>query len=185
MGNRIGMISGGYYGVISPEGAASILGRYKNEAEKAKQFTKDCHSLAVSQRIYANQLKEIGIVDEIIWEKYNPEEELSESYTAFPVLGARIRDFLARSLQELLSLGEDGLVANRYEKFRNMGVYEILSEEERSSRIHAALERVAHHPKKEIAKAASTVASKIIQFISETSMNGDHSRYACHPIHPS
>jgi hypothetical protein len=184
MGNRIGMISGGYYGVISPEGAASILGRYKNEAEKAKQFTKDCHSLAVSQRIYANQLKEIGIVDEIIWEKYNPEEELSESYTAFPVLGARIRDFLARSLQELLSLGEDGLVANRYEKFRNMGVYEILSEEERSSRIHAALERVAHHPKKEIAKAASTVASKIIQFISETSMNGDHSRYVCHPIYP-
>ena len=27
MGNRIGMLSGGYFGVISPEGAASILGR--------------------------------------------------------------------------------------------------------------------------------------------------------------
>ena len=27
MGNTIGMLSGGYFGVISPEGAASILGR--------------------------------------------------------------------------------------------------------------------------------------------------------------
>ena len=29
MGNIVGMLSGGYFGVISPEGAASILGRYK------------------------------------------------------------------------------------------------------------------------------------------------------------
>ena len=29
MGNVVGMLSGGYFGVISPEGAASILGRYK------------------------------------------------------------------------------------------------------------------------------------------------------------
>ena len=27
MGNSVGMLSGGYFGVISPEGAASILGR--------------------------------------------------------------------------------------------------------------------------------------------------------------
>lgn len=35
MGNCIGMCSGGYFGVISPEGAASILGRYKDDAHKA------------------------------------------------------------------------------------------------------------------------------------------------------
>ena len=35
MGNCIGMCSGGYFGVISPEGAASILGRYKDESHKA------------------------------------------------------------------------------------------------------------------------------------------------------
>ena len=29
MGNRIAMLSQAYYGVISPEGAASILGRYR------------------------------------------------------------------------------------------------------------------------------------------------------------
>jgi acetyl-CoA carboxylase carboxyl transferase subunit alpha len=169
------MISGGYYGVISPEGAASILGRYKDEADKAIHFPKDCHSLAIAQRIYANQLKDIGIVDEIIWEKYDGEQG-SESFNAFPILGARIRDFIARSLQQLLSLNEDGLVANRYEKFRGMGVYEILSEEERIARVHSAVEKVGNKSKKEIAKTATAVASKIIQFISQTSMNGEFSR---------
>jgi acetyl-CoA carboxylase alpha subunit len=176
MGNRIGMISGGYYGVISPEGAASILGRYKNEADKAIHFPKDCHSLAIAQRIYANQLKDIGIVDEIIWEKYDGEQEHSESFTAFPILGARIRDFIARSLGQLLTLNEDGLIANRYEKFRSMGVYEILSEEERVARVHAAVEKVGSKSKKEVSKTASAVVSKIIQFISQTSMNGEYSR---------
>lgn len=186
MGNRIGMISGGYYGVISPEGAASILGRYKNEAEKAVQFPKDCHSLAIAQRIYANQLKDIGVIDEIIWEKYNPEEQTSEPYTAFPVLAARIRDFITRSLHQLIPLNEETLIADRYGKFRNMGVYETLSEDERSARIQAALEKVGPQQKKD-PKTVSTVASKIIQFISQNSMNGELSRYLLflHYLFPS
>ena len=58
MGNIVGMLSGGYFGVISPEGAASILGRYKDNVHKAKQFPLDCQELATVQHIYANQLKE-------------------------------------------------------------------------------------------------------------------------------
>ena len=38
---------------ISPEGAASILGRYKDDAHKAEQFPKDCQALATAQQIYA------------------------------------------------------------------------------------------------------------------------------------
>jgi hypothetical protein len=40
MGNVVvGKLSGGYFCVISsPEGAAGILGRYKDEAHMAKQF---------------------------------------------------------------------------------------------------------------------------------------------------
>ena len=53
MGNVVGMLSGAYYGVISPEGAASILGRYNSEKHKTLQFPKDCDSLATMQRIYA------------------------------------------------------------------------------------------------------------------------------------
>ena len=71
MGNYIGMLSGGYFGVISPEGAASILGRYKDDKHKAEQYPKDCQALATAQCIYAYQLKAIGVVDEIVWESCN------------------------------------------------------------------------------------------------------------------
>ena len=40
MGNIVGMLSGAYYGVISPEGAASILGRYTSDKQKAEEFQK-------------------------------------------------------------------------------------------------------------------------------------------------
>jgi acetyl-CoA carboxylase alpha subunit len=56
------MLSGAYFGVISPEGAASILGRYDNDAHKAKQFPLDCQELAKAQNIYANQLQELGTI---------------------------------------------------------------------------------------------------------------------------
>ena len=69
MGNEICMLSEAYLGVISPEGAASILGRYQNEQQKAAQFPKDCQALAAAQGIYANQLQSLGVVDHIIWER--------------------------------------------------------------------------------------------------------------------
>ena len=34
MGNKIGMLSQAYYSTITPEGAASILGRYKDDDHK-------------------------------------------------------------------------------------------------------------------------------------------------------
>ena len=68
MGNVVGMLSSAYYGVISPEGAASILGRYKNDEDKAKRFPDDCRSLATMQKIYAPQLKELGVIDQVIWD---------------------------------------------------------------------------------------------------------------------
>ena len=55
-----------YYGVISPEGAASILGRYKDEAHKAEQFPKDCSAIATRQHIFAPQLLELGVIDEVL-----------------------------------------------------------------------------------------------------------------------
>ncbi len=89
MGDRIAMLSNAYYTVISPEGAASILGRYvtkacvkssadpltfisrrryKDEDHKAQQFPVDCREIANMQKIYAPDLKERGIIDRILWE---------------------------------------------------------------------------------------------------------------------
>ena len=66
MGDRIGMLSSAYYGVISPEGAASILGRYKDAEHKKQQFPLDCRALATGQAIYAHQLLRLGVIDEVI-----------------------------------------------------------------------------------------------------------------------
>ena len=62
----VGMLSQGYFGVISSEGAASILGKYKDDAHQAAQFPKDCLELATAQSIYAYQLPKLGVGDEVI-----------------------------------------------------------------------------------------------------------------------
>jgi hypothetical protein len=66
MGNKIGMLSGGYYGVITPEGAASILCKYKNDDEKQQKFHHDCHEISEKQQIYCDKLKGHQVIDEII-----------------------------------------------------------------------------------------------------------------------
>jgi len=133
MGNVIGMLSGGYFGVISPEGAASILGRYKDDAEKAVKFPLDCQELATAQCIYAYQLKEIGVVDEIIWESSE-----GENFASFPVLGARIAKFLENSLSQLRPLSKDQVVAQRYAKFRALGTFSLLDEAQRTAAVAEA-----------------------------------------------
>jgi acetyl-CoA carboxylase alpha subunit len=106
MGNTVGMLSRAYFGVISPEGAASILGRYKDDVHKARQFPVDCYELATVQQIYAHQLKQSGVVDEIIWES----NEGSEDYQSFPVLQARITAFIATALERLSGMSPEALV---------------------------------------------------------------------------
>ena len=133
MGNIIGMLSGGYFGVISPEGAASILGRYKDDADKARQFPLDCQELATAQCIYAYQLKEMGVVDEVIWETAE-----GETFESFPVLRARLHAFLQQSLESLSLLNDDEIVAHRYDKFRNLGTFSVLNAEQRAAAVAEA-----------------------------------------------
>ena len=91
---------------------------FQDDAHKAKQFPLDCQELATAQCIYAYQLKDIGVVDEIIWEKAADESSSSdrETYQSFPVLKERIHSFLARSLAQLSALSPEELVAHRYRK---------------------------------------------------------------------
>ena len=91
----------------------------QDDAHKARQFPLDCQELATAQCIYAYQLKDIGVVDEIIWEKAaaaDNEGGARETYQSFPVLKERIHSFLARSLAQLCALSPDELVAHRYRK---------------------------------------------------------------------
>ncbi|ELP90071.1 pyruvate carboxylase subunit B, putative [Entamoeba invadens IP1] len=117
MGNTIGMLSGGYYGVITPEGAASILCKYTTEEEKIAKFQTDCAEIAKKQGIYCVDLKRLGVIDEII------DEVPNENYKNFPILLKRVSSFIQGALSTLVGMQPGELVSSRMKKFRLMGIY--------------------------------------------------------------
>jgi len=165
MGNKIGMLSGAWYSTISPEGAASILGRYKDEAHKKEQYPKDCVAIATMQRVYAPQLKELGIIDDVIWEK------AGENYEAFPTAANNLVSFLETSLDELQAMSPDQLVAQRYSKFRSMGKFKEYAKEEREKLITAPPEEKKRN------KPVVPPAPKILEFLTERTLKGEYSFY--------
>ena len=104
VGDRVNILENGFYSVISPEGCASIIWRDSTKAETA----------AIAMKIMANDLKELGIIDEIISE---PDGGAHADYDgAAKLLG----DVLERQLLVLSSQSPRELVNSRYEKFRRM-----------------------------------------------------------------
>ncbi len=77
---------------------------------------------------------------EIIWEKGTE----GESFDSFPVLEARVRDFITRKVTELKKLSPSELVAHRYSKFRKIGTFKSLpTAEEREQAVAEAKSRSA------------------------------------------
>jgi acetyl-CoA carboxylase carboxyl transferase subunit alpha len=107
VGDRVNILENSFYSVISPEGCAAIMWRDASKAETA----------AVALRITANDLKELGIVDEIVPE---PEGGAHTSYEGT----ARLLDVVIdRQLAVLTNESTKDLVDARYEKFRKMGQF--------------------------------------------------------------
>ncbi len=185
MGNYIAMLSGGYFGVISPEGAASILGRYKDDKQKAIQFPKDCQALATAQCIYAHQLKDLGVVDFIIWEDVDlqngsateTKEVVTEDFKNFPELKARIERYIAFAINQLSQQSADALVDQRYKKYRSLGTFALLSEEERIQAIEKAKQASAASAKPARAIANHIQPSLLSKHIAEESILGGLSKY--------
>ena len=98
------MLENAIYSILSPEGFASIL--YK-DASKAKEAAEDMKSTA-------EDLKEFGVIDEIIEE---PEGGAQED---FENVAENIRKYLIRNLEELRKLDVEELLEKRYKKFRKM-----------------------------------------------------------------
>src|SRR6476620_4571430 len=107
VGDRINILEDGFYSVISPEGCASIIWRDPTKAETA----------AEAMKITATDLKELGIVDEIVKE---PE---GGAHTDIEAAARFLEEVLDRQLVELLNEPVTSLVAARYEKFRKMGQF--------------------------------------------------------------
>jgi acetyl-CoA carboxylase carboxyl transferase subunit alpha len=112
VGNRMYMLENSTYSVISPEGAAAILWKDSALAKKA----------AESMKITAPDLKELGVIDDIIPEiKGGAHKDVKGQAEA-------IDNFLKQSLKELLELSEEELVADRYNRFRTIGEYSFLKD---------------------------------------------------------
>jgi hypothetical protein len=126
--------------------------------------------LATAQCIYAYQLKSIGVIDEIIWES----AEVNETFSNFPILSSRIRNFLATNLKELLKLSTDEIVASRYEKFRTLGTFSLLDDNKRAEALNEAVAKCGKA--KPVAKVDYS-AGKLLQFIAEETVLGNLSRY--------
>jgi len=104
VGDRVNILDNGFYSVISPEGCASIIWRDSAKAETA----------AIAMKIMSTDLKDLGIVDEIIPEPDGGAHGDHEG--AAKLLG----DVLERQLLVLTNQAPKDLLDARYEKFRHM-----------------------------------------------------------------
>jgi len=104
VGDRVNMLENGFYSVISPEGCASIIWRDSTKAETA----------AIAMKIMPSDLRDLGIIDEIVPE---PDGGAHGDYEgAAKFLG----DVLERQLLVLTNHPPRQLIHDRYEKFRRM-----------------------------------------------------------------
>src|SRR5690625_2088210 len=107
VGDRIHMLENSTYSVISPEGAAALLWK---DASLAKQA-------AESMKITSYDLKELGILDEIIKEPrggaHRNVEEQAKS----------IDQVLDKTLATLTRLTTEELLEQRWEKYKKIGAF--------------------------------------------------------------
>jgi acetyl-CoA carboxylase carboxyl transferase subunit alpha len=104
-GNAVLMFEHAIYSVISPEGCASILWRDAAQAPVA----------AEAMRITAQDLKRLGLIDEIV------PEPMGGAHRDHEAALASLGDAIARALQPLRTLTPESLRARRREKFLAMG----------------------------------------------------------------
>ena len=107
MGNRVGMLEHSIYAVISPEGCASILWKDAAYAGRAAEALK----------LTSKDLKELNIIDEII------EEPMGGAHRNYKQTAENVKNFILSSLDDLKKMTPEQLFEDRYQKYRNMGVF--------------------------------------------------------------
>ncbi|MEO0636622.1 MAG: acetyl-CoA carboxylase carboxyltransferase subunit alpha [Pseudomonadota bacterium] len=103
--NRVLMMQHAIYSVISPEGAASILWRDATRAQDA----------ATAMKITAQDLMELGVLDEIV------PEPLGGAHRDRPAAFAEARASIRKALDEMSTMNADELKKQRQDKFLAMG----------------------------------------------------------------
>ena len=102
--DEVWMLENSIYSILSPEGFASILWKDSTKAKEAAEV----------MRLTAQDLKELGIIEEIL-----PEPEYFTIESLHEVTGymeVRIEKFLSHYGQ----MTQEELVSHRYERFRKL-----------------------------------------------------------------
>ena len=105
VGDHIAILEYGTYSVASPEACASIVWR---ESDKAPQA-------AEAMKVGANDLKKIGIVDEIIT------EPIGGAHQDYDMISASIKLSLLTNIAELSKLSQEELLQRRYQRLLKIG----------------------------------------------------------------
>ena len=106
VGDKIAMLENSWYSVISPENCSTILWHsweYKEKAAEALKLT-------------GNDMLKNGLIDKII------KEPLGGAHSDKEAMFKTVKNELKRTLKELKVLSTEELIAQRIEKFSNMGV---------------------------------------------------------------
>ncbi len=101
--NEVWMMENATYSILSPEGFASILWKDSKRAKEAAQV----------MGITAQELKEWGIVDRVIWEYCDKKEEEAEAYAGY------IKQAIKEFIQVYTQKSKEELEAQRYQRFRS------------------------------------------------------------------
>jgi acetyl-CoA carboxylase carboxyl transferase subunit alpha len=105
--SRILMLQYSWYNVISPESCSSILYRDASQARKS----------ADALKLTARDLAGFGITDEII------PEPLGGAHTDHAQAARNVGEAIRRHLAQLRQLSPEQIVADRYRKYRAIGVF--------------------------------------------------------------
>lgn len=105
VGNRILLLENAYYSVITPEGCAAILWKDRSFSSKA----------AESLRLTAKDLKELGIIDEII------KEPPGGAHKDYNMAALYLKESLKKNLRDFDGMPPGRIKELRYHKYRNMG----------------------------------------------------------------
>jgi acetyl-CoA carboxylase carboxyl transferase subunit alpha len=105
--NKVFMLENSYYSVISPEGCAAILFRDATKAQEA----------ANAMKITAKDLLNFKVIDEII------DEPLGGAHFDPAQTAQNIKETLLKYLKTYSKMSEKEICDDRYDKFRDIGVY--------------------------------------------------------------
>ena len=113
LGDRVFMLENTWYSVISPESCSSILWRswdHKEEAAEALKLT-------------ADHMLEFGLIDEVI------KEPTGGAHSDPEKMAKILKNHISKQIRELMELDPDVRIDQRIDKYRKMGQFEELREE--------------------------------------------------------